>query len=49
MVNYIAGGIIALIIIGCVYYIIRAKRSGKKCIGCPYANKCGGGCGCNVK
>ena len=39
--------IIALIIGGVVAYIIRAKKRGQKCIGCPYADKCGkGGCSC---
>ncbi len=32
--------IIALIIGGATGYIIKAKKSGKKCIGCPYANSC---------
>lgn len=28
------------------FYIYKAKKSGKKCVGCPYANSCckGGGC-----
>ncbi len=32
-------------------YLIRAKKSGKKCIGCPYANDCKnkGNCNCNNK
>ena len=30
-----------------VFYIIRAKRRGAKCIGCPYAKQCAAkGCGC---
>ena len=43
-------GIIALIaVVGLAAgYIIRAKKRGQKCIGCPYAKKCGGpnDCGC---
>ena len=31
---------IALTVGGAVFYIIKSKRSGKKCIGCPYAGKC---------
>ena len=32
-------------IVGCiVWYLLRAKKRGKKCIGCPYANGCGGNC-----
>ena len=36
--------IIAVIIGLAVAYIVRAKRSGKKCIGCPYADSCSGKC-----
>ncbi len=41
-----AGEIIAIcltaVIIGlAILYIIKAKKSGKKCIGCPYAQGCG--------
>ena len=25
-------------------YIIKAKKSGQKCIGCPYAKECNGKC-----
>ncbi len=35
----------ALIIGGAVFYIIRAKKRGQKCIGCPYGKSCGGKCG----
>ena len=33
---------ITLIVGGAVAYIIKSKMSGKKCIGCPYADKCPG-------
>ena len=33
--------VIALVIGGASYYVYRAKKSGKKCIGCPYASSCG--------
>lgn len=29
-------------------YIIKAKKKGAKCIGCPYANQCGGNCSDNI-
>ena len=32
--------LIALIIVGAVFYIIKSKKSGGKCIGCPYSNSC---------
>ena len=36
---------IALIVGAAAFYIIRAKKQGKKCIGCPYSSSCGkGGC-----
>ena len=46
--------IISLIIIGgAVAYIIKAKKSGKKCIGCPDSSSCSGkcsacSCGCGM-
>ena len=49
IVDYIAIAAIALVIGAAVFYIVRAKRSGQKCIGCPYAKGCGGNCngGCS--
>ena len=38
----IAIAAIALIIGGAVFYIIKAKKSGKKCIGCPDGCSCSG-------
>ena len=38
---------ILLIVGGAVIYIVRAKRRGTKCIGCPHSGECRGGCqGC---
>ena len=39
--DIIAIAAIVLIIGGAVFYIIRAKKKGKKCIGCPYSESCG--------
>lgn len=36
--------ILAAIVFSASYYIYKAKKSGKKCIGCPYAKECGGEC-----
>ncbi len=37
--------LLLLVIIGCsAGYILRAKRRGDKCIGCPYAKNCNGNC-----
>ena len=32
--------IILLLVVPGVVYIIKLKKQGKKCIGCPYANSC---------
>lgn len=52
-VDYAVILIIALIIGGAVFYIYKAKKSGKKCIGCPDSSACSGkcsscGCGCHI-
>jgi hypothetical protein len=39
--------VIVLIVGAAVGYIVRAKKKGQKCIGCPYASSClSGKCGC---
>ena len=40
MGEYIAIGIIVLIIGLAVFYVVKAKKSGSKCIGCPHAKSC---------
>lgn len=42
LVDIIVIAVIALVIGGAVAYIIKAKKSGKKCIGCPDSCSCGG-------
>lgn len=42
----IAIAVILLIIGGAVAYIIKAKKSGRKCIGCPHSGKCNKDNGC---
>ncbi len=42
--NIIAIAVIVLIVGGAVFYIVRAKKRGDKCVGCPYAKQCGGNC-----
>lgn len=50
-VDIIAIIAIMLAVGGALFYIIRAKKRGQKCIGCPYSKQCGGKCGteCNCK
>lgn len=49
--NIIIIAVILAVVALAVFYIIKAKKSGKKCIGCPdsgacSAKKCEGGCSC---
>lgn len=49
MDNFIIIAIIAVIVILAALYVYKAKKSGRKCIGCPDAKNCkscGCGCGC---
>ena len=48
MENVIVAVILAAIASGIIIYLLRARKRGEKCIGCPYAKNCGGSCG-NVK
>ncbi len=50
------GEVIAIVLIvlavgGAIFYVIKAKKSGKKCIGCPDGCSCNGSCGgsCSTK
>ena len=42
-VDIIVIAVIALIVGGAIAYVVKAKKNGKKCIGCPYGSKCGKG------
>ena len=44
IVDYIAIAAVVLIVGAAVFYIVRAKKRGEKCVGCPYAKQCGGNC-----
>ena len=52
MADFIIAGIILIIVGIAVAYIVKAKKSGAKCIGCPDGCSCSGksagasGCGC---
>ena len=53
LIDWIILAVIALIVGAALAYIIKAKKSGKKCIGCPDSGSCGGAChaceGCHSK
>lgn len=44
MENIIITAILIIIIGAIVLHIVRAKKAGTKCIGCPYAKQCGSHC-----
>lgn len=44
MENFIVAVILVSIASGIVFYLWRMKRRGGKCVGCPYAKTCKGGC-----
>lgn len=45
VLNAILAVVLPAIAGGIVWYLIRAKKRGETCIGCPYAKQCGGKCG----
>lgn len=50
--NIITGAVILVLLALAIGYIVRAKKKGVTCIGCPDAGKCahagnGGCCGCS--
>ncbi len=53
MENIVLAVIITAIVAVALAYIIRAKKKGQKCIGCPDSKTCphakNGGCSMNVK
>ncbi len=51
MGDYIALAVVVIIVAAAVIYLIRQKKSGVKCIGCPHANMCSSKshCSCSDK
>ena len=48
MTDMIVIAVVVVIAFFAVRYIVRAKKSGKKCIGCPDGGSCSGSCSeCN--
>lgn len=47
MTNVIVFGILILILGGAIAYIVKAKKAGVKCIGCPAGGTCSGHCNGN--
>ncbi len=44
MENYIIIAVLVVIIGAIIGYLVKKKKQGVKCIGCPYAKQCGGKC-----
>jgi len=44
--NIIIIAIIVLVLGPAAFYVYKAKKSGKKCIGCPDSGSCSGNCSC---
>lgn len=37
--------ILLAVVGGAIFYIVKEKKKGTKCIGCPHSGACGGKCG----
>ncbi len=42
--TYIVVAVVLVIVGLAVWYIVKEKKKGTKCIGCPYAKQCSGKC-----
>ena len=51
VINIVIIALVLMILAAIVFYIVKEKKNGAKCIGCPNAKTCGksGGCGCSSK
>ncbi len=49
MENAVLFIVLAVILALAIVYVVRAKKKGVKCIGCPNAKSCSGSCGCGEK
>ena len=46
MENIILVLVLLAIVAAVILYLVRAKKRGEKCIGCPYAKQCSEKCNC---
>ena len=51
MTDFVIIAILAVVVVAAARYVIKAKKSGAKCMGCPSGgcNCSGGCCGCGEK
>lgn len=47
MTDFIIGVVLVVILGAAITYIVKAKKNGVKCVGCPSGSSCGGNCGSN--
>ena len=40
MTDIIIAAVVAAIVALALFYVVRQKKKGKKCIGCPYSGEC---------
>lgn len=45
LMDYVIIGVVVLILGLAAFYVYKAKKSGKRCIGCPNSGSCSGNCG----
>ena len=45
LIDYLILGLIVLVLGIALFAVIKAKKSGKKCMGCAYSKTCHKGCG----
>ena len=46
MTDFLLILLLSVILGGAAFYIVRAKKRGQKCVGCPHSGSCGKNCGC---
>lgn len=44
MEHVIVIAVIVAILGGAIFYLIRAKKKGQRCVGCPHSKNCSGKC-----
>lgn len=47
MENFVVAAIVLLMIAIAVIYIVRQKKKGAKCVGCPMGGQCASKCQCS--
>lgn len=47
MIDFIAWGVLLILVGGAIAYIVKSKKNGVKCIGCPAAGTCANAKNCS--